>query len=347
MKETDFIDKIFCCDVIQGLKKLPENSVDCCVTSPPYFALRDYGVDKQIGLEETPQEYICKLTEVFMEVHRVLKPSGTLWINIGDSYNGYKGNAKSEHNDSAFVGGHGGHPTRKSGYGLEDKKLKPKDLIGIPWMLAFAIRDEIGFYLRQDIIWEKGSCMPESVTDRCTKSHEYIFLFAKSKKYYYDYEAIMEPCADQKRKSYQAGGRTGGKNKDRNDNDLSQRSKTWQPRTKNLQYDGQQPNTMHINRELGIPDKEYTVRNKRTVWHVNSCPDPCAHFAVYPEKLIEPCILAGCPKDGVVLDPFMGSGTTAKVAQRFDRHYVGFEINPEYVEIAKKKLSAVQKELFV
>lgn len=199
MKETDFIDKIFCCDVIQGLKKLPENSVDCCVTSPPYFALRDYGVDKQIGLEETPQEYICKLTEVFMEVHRVLKPSGTLWINIGDSYNGYKGNAKSEHNDSAFVGGHGGHPTRKSGYGLEDKKLKPKDLIGIPWMLAFAIRDEIGFYLRQDIIWEKGSCMPESVTDRCTKSHEYIFLFAKSKKYYYDYEAIMEPCADQKK----------------------------------------------------------------------------------------------------------------------------------------------------
>ena len=338
MKETDFIDKIFCCDVIQGLKELPENSVDCCVTSPPYYNVRDYGVDGQIGLEQTPIEYVERITDVFSEVFRVLKPTGTLWLNIGDTYNGTKlGNTNAKWS----------YINSESWKKKEYKGCKHKDLLGIPWMVAFALRDKVGFYLRNDIIWEKPSCMPEAVTDRCTKSHEYIFLFAKSEKYYYDQEAIMEPCADQGRKSYQAGGRTGGKNKDRNDNDLSQRSKTWQPRTKNLQYDWQAPNTMHINRELGIPDKEYTVRNKRTVWHVNSCPDPCAHFAVYPEKLIEPCILAGCPKDGVVLDPFMGSGTTAKVAQRFDRHYVGFEINHEYVEIAKKKLSAVQKELFV
>lgn len=338
MKETDFIDKIFCCDVIEGLKRLPENSVDCCVTSPPYYNVRDYGVDGQIGLEQTPIEYVERITDVFQDVFRVLKPTGTLWLNIGDTYNGTKlgnTNAKFKQVNSKDF-------NKKQWCGA-----KNKDLLGIPWMVAFALRDKVGFYLRNDIIWEKPSCMPEAVTDRCTKSHEYIFLFSKSKKYYYDYEAIMEPCADQSRKSYQAGGRLGGQNKDRNDNDLSERSKTWQPRTKNLQYDGQTPNTMHINRELGIPDKQYTVRNKRDVWHVNSCPDPCAHFAVYPEKLIEPCILAGCPKDGVVLDPFMGSGTTAKVAQRFDRHYVGFEINPEYVDIAKKKLSAVQKELFV
>lgn len=339
MEETKFIDKIFCCDVLEGLKTLPDNSVDCCVTSPPYYNVRDYGVDGQIGLEQTPVEYVERITDVFSEVFRVLKPTGTLWLNIGDTYNGTKlgnTNAKFKQVNSKDF-------NKKKQW----RGAKNKDLLGIPWMVAFALRDKVGFYLRNDIIWEKPSCMPEAVTDRCTKSHEYIFLFAKSEKYYYDQEAIMEPCADQRRKSYQACGRTGGKNKDRNDNDLSQRSKTWQPKTKNLQYDGQTPNTMHINRELGIPDKQYTVRNKRDVWHVNTCPDPCAHFAVYPEKLIEPCILAGCQKDGVVLDPFMGSGTTAKVAQRFDRHYVGFEINPEYVEIAKKKLSAVQKELFV
>ena len=158
------IDKIYNEDCLDGLKKLPDNSIDCCVTSPPYYALRDYGVDGQIGLEETPEEYIRKLTDVFMEVHRVLKPQGTLWLNIGDSYNGYKGNANSKHNDSEFVGGHGGHPTRGGNFGLEDKSIKPKDLIGIPWMLAFSLRNA-GWYLRQDIIWHKPNPMPESVTD--------------------------------------------------------------------------------------------------------------------------------------------------------------------------------------
>lgn len=349
MKETDFFDKIYCCDVIQGLKTLPENSVDCCVTSPPYYALRDYGIDGQIGLEETPEDYIERLTEVFMEVHRVLKQDGTLFLNIADSYwgGGWRNAKLSNHSGDIQKGSKGTHcgetmPALKGKQGV----YKPKDLIGIPWMLAFSLRNA-GWYLRQDIIWHKPNPMPESVTDRCTKSHEYIFLMSKSQKYYFDYESISEPCSDQKRTNFQSGSRSNGKNKDRNDNDLGERSKKWQPRTKNLQYDGQPPHTMHIKRELGVPDKEYTVRNKRDVWSVSVKSDTVAHFATYPEKLIEPCILSGCPKDGVVLDPFMGSGTTAKVAQRFDRHYVGFEINPEYVEIAKKKLSAVQKELFV
>ena len=180
-------------DCLGVLKTLPDNSVDCCVTSPPYYALRDYGIEGQLGIENTPEEYIAKMTEVFVEVHRVLKPEGTLWLNIGDSYNGYKGNAKSQYDDSKFVSGNGGHPTRQSGCGLECKELKPKDLIGIPWMLAFSLRSA-GWYLRQDIIWAKGNPMPESVTDRCTKSHEYVFLLSKSQKYYFDHEAIQEPA---------------------------------------------------------------------------------------------------------------------------------------------------------
>ena len=338
------LDKTYNEDCLHGLKHLPDNSVDCCVTSPPYYALRDYGVDGQIGLEETPEEYIRKLTDVFMEVHRVLKPEGTLWLNIGDSYNGYKGNSKNKYNDSEFVGGHGGHPARNGGFGLEDKSIKPKDLIGIPWMLAFSLRNA-GWYLRQDIIWHKPNPMPESVIDRCTKSHEYIFLLSKSQKYYFDYEAISEPCADQTRTNYQSGSRSNGLNKDRNDNDLGERSKTWKPRTKNCQYDGQQPNSMHLRREQGLPDKEYVVRNKRDVWSVNVKPDSVAHFATYPEELIAPCILAGCPNGGVVLDPFMGSGTTARVARKLNRHFVGFELNPEYCKIINKKIQ-VSGDLF-
>lgn len=331
------LNKIYNEDCLDGLKKLPDNSIDCCVTSPPYYALRDYGVDGQIGLEETPEEYISKLTEVFMEVYRVLKPEGTLWINIGDSYNGNKkGNTEKNKNK------------RVAESNDFEKKLwkgaKPKDLIGIPWMLAFSLRNA-GWYLRQDIIWHKPNPMPESVTDRCTKSHEYIFLLSKSQKYYFDYEAISEPCADQNRTNYQSGSRSNGENKDRNDNDLGERSKLWKPRTKNCQYDGQQPNTMHLRREQGLPDKEYTVRNKRDVWSVNVKPDSVAHFATYPEELIVPCILAGCPSGGVVLDPFMGSGTTARVAIKLNRHFVGFELNPEYCKIIEKKIQ-VSGDLF-
>ena len=331
------LDKIYNKDCLEGLKELQDNSIDCCVTSPPYYALRDYGCDGQIGLEETPEEYIRKLTEVFMEVHRVLKPTGTLWLNIGDSYNGNK-NGNTETNKNKRVAG-SNHFEKKLW-----KEAKPKDLIGIPWMLAFSLRNA-GWYLRQDIIWHKPNPMPESVTDRCTKSHEYIFLLSKSQKYYYDYEAISEQCADQSRTNYQSGSRSNGENRDRNDNDLVERSKTWKPRTKNCQYDGQQPNTMHLRREHGLPDKEYFVRNKRDVWSVKTRPDSVAHFATYPEELITPCILAGCPSGGVVLDPFMGSGTTARVARKLNRHFVGFELNKEYCKIIEKKIQ-VSGDLF-
>ena len=272
------------------------------------FDLLEYFEKAEIGLEETPEKYIESLCDVFSEVRRVLTPEGTLWLNIGDSYNGNKvGNTEvvknkkvSESNDF--------HKKLWSG-------AKPKDLIGIPWMLAFALRSQ-GWYLRQDIIWHKPNPMPESVTDRCTKSHEYIFLLSKSQKYYFDYESIMEPCADQERNNFQSGSRANGINKDRNDNDLGERSKTWKPKT----IDNQK------------------VRNKRDVWEVNTKPCKEAHFATYPFELIKPCILAGCPENGIVLDPFMGSGTTAIVARSLNRNYLGVELNPEYIKIAHKRL---------
>lgn len=328
-------------DCVEGLKTLPDNCIDCCVTSPPYYALRDYGVDGQIGLEDSPEAYIDKLVDVFSEVFRVLKPEGTLWLNLGDSYcgTGDKGNLK----DTKYPEGRNGQRISKTKNIIG---LKHKDLIGIPWMAAFAQRERCGFYLRQDIIWAKGNPMPESVTDRCTKSHEYIFLMSKSQRYYFDYEAISEPCADQSRTNYQSGKRSNGINKDRNDNDFEERSKTWKPRTKNCMEDGQKPNTMHLRREQGLPDEQYVVRNKRDVWSVNVKPDTVAHFATYPEELIRPCILAGCPKDGIVLDPFMGSGTTARVAMKLDRNYIGFELNPEYCKIINTKTREIQKELF-
>ena len=315
---------------LEVLKSLPDNSIDCCVTSPPYYALRDYGCDGQIGLEETPEKYIERLCEVFSEVRRVLTPQGTLWLNIGDSYNGNKvGNTEVVKNKKVSES----NDFHKKLWG----GAKPKDLIGIPWMLAFALRSQ-GWYLRQDIIWHKPNPMPESVTDRCTKSHEYIFLMSKSQKYYFDYEAIQEPCADQSRTNYACGNRTNGINKDRNDNDFGERSKNWKPRTKNCQYDGQKPNSFHLSRENGEPDKEYYVRNKRDVWSVNVKPCSEAHFATYPFELIKPCILAGCPENGIVLDPFMGSGTTAIVARSLNRNYLGVELNPEYIKIAHKRL---------
>lgn len=352
----DFKDKVFNMDCVYFLKSLPDNCIDCCITSPPYYNLRNYFAEGQIGQEQTPEEYIARLTDVFMEVYRVLKPDGTLWLNIGDTYNGDK-----RGNDNPKFKQVNSKDFHKKIY----EGAKRKDLLGIPWMLAFSLRSRV-WYLRQDIIWAKPNTMPEPVKDRCVKAHEYIFLMSKSEKYHFDYEAIQEPIVDQTRANFTNGRRSNGINTDRNDNDMYERMKhykprvsaqktskvrndvgnTYTPRTKNCMDDGQIPNTMHVNRELGLPDKQYVVRNKRDVWHVNTFPDPCAHFAVYPEKLIEPCILAGCPKDGIVLDVFMGSGTTAKVAKRFGRHYTGCELNPEYVKIIDKKLQAVQTELF-
>lgn len=355
------IDKIYQGDSLEVLKTFEDNSIDCCVTSPPYYALRDYGVDGQIGLEDSPEKYIERLTEVFMEVHRVLKPNGTLWLNIGDSYNGSGGNHKEgQKNDTGFQGDLG---VRCGGKGARVKGLKPKDLIGIPWMLAFSLRNA-GWYLRQDIIWHKPNPMPESVTDRCTKSHEYIFLMSKSQKYYFDYEAIQEEAnPNYISKNIRFGGNKYGDNDDphfqiysgnvyepktkvrtqnngyskaggHQDNSGGVGDYSKHGHTKNCQYDGNE----------GIKDEVF-VRNKRDVWSINVKPNKEAHFATYPQELVFPCILAGCPEGGVVLDPFMGSGTTGIVANKLGRHYVGIELNPEYVEMSERRIGLEKSQL--
>lgn len=316
----DIVNKIYNEDCLVGLRKLPDNCIDCCVTSPPYFGQRDYHVDGQIGLEKSPRQYVETMTEVFAEVYRVLKPEGTLWLNMGDGY------AQS---------------------GTEG--LKVKDLIGMPWAVAFSLRDKVGFYLRNDIIWEKGNCVPESVTDRLTKSHEYIFLMTKSMRYYFDHEAIQEPAIsyDGRKDIYSKGSPKYQENVMPNHKraDLANtKAPKWH--FKNLQEKGQTPNTMHLRRADGLPDKQYPMRNKRDVWMVNTKPNKESHFAVYPDELIRPCILAGCPRGGIVLDPFMGSGTTARVARKYGRKYLGFELNPEYIKIIEQKV-IVSQDLFM
>jgi DNA modification methylase len=273
-----------------------------CVTSPPYFGLRDYGHDGQIGMEETPEEYITAMVEVFRCVWDVLDDDGTLWLNIGDSYNGSGGQGtKPNIMSKEAAEGRGGKAIKVDG-------IKSKDLIGIPWMLAFALRAD-GWYLRQDIIWHKPNPMPESVQDRCTKAHEYIFLLSKSQKYYYDIESIQEPAI-------YAGDDRGSRGDSRR---------------------GTEANSMS--------GKTGEFRNKRSVWTVTTKPYDGAHFAVFPQDLIEPCIMAGAPVGGVVLDPFMGSGTTAQVAQNLGRKYLGCELNPEYKPLQYKRLRQLSLEL--
>lgn len=310
-------------DCLEVLKTLPDNSVDCCVTSPPYYALRDYGVEGQLGLENSPEEYIAKMTEVFMEVYRVLKDDGTLWLNIGDSYwgGGWRNAQFNEHSGDLQKGSKGTYcgETMPACKGIQGV-YKPKDLIGIPWMLAFSLRNA-GWYLRQDIIWVKPNPMPESVTDRCTKSHEYMFLFSKSQKYYFDHEAIQEPSVSS--------------------DDLKRRIKNgveeW--KTDKAKDTYAVSDTGRSREELyTINSSGEYVRNKRDVWQVNVKPCKEAHFATYPPDLVRPCILAGCPKGGIVLDPFMGSGTTALVAKGIGRDYIGIELNPEYKAIAERRL---------
>lgn len=345
MKELDIIHLG---DAKEVLSTLPDKSVDCCVTSPPYYALRDYGVEGQLGLEPTPEEYISKLADIFDEVYRVLKDDGTLWVNIGDSYfgGGWRGVALNQHSGEMQKAHKGtiaseGLPALRGRLG----DLKPKDLIGIPFMLAFELRRR-GWYLRQDIIWAKKNVMPESVTDRCTKSHEYIFLLSKSKKYYFDHKAIQEEStsAETIKTMPKFGGSKYGKNTDRIFRKYG--GQEWRPQTKNCQPKGQTPNSFHVSRELGEPDKEYYVRNKRDVWSVATEPSSESHIAMYPTKLIAPCILAGCRRGGVVLDPFMGSGTTALVAKRLERHFIGVELNPRYKKIADRRIWEAGISLF-
>lgn len=385
---------IFQGDCLKRLKKLPSESIQMCVTSPPYFGLRDYGHDGQIGLEETPEQYIEKLVAVFREVRRLLRKDGTLWLNIGDSYA-----ANRSYQVPSTKGGvkHGPGQAAGGRASVVPDGLKPKDLVGIPWMLAFALRAD-GWYLRQDIIWHKPNPMPESVGDRCTKAHEYLFLLSKSQKYFFDNEAIKEQAI---------GGQSGAATKFKRAN--SKRAQaiprhsagTHRPDRPDISYDG-------------------LLRNRRSVWTINTKPYKGAHFAVYPSALVEPCILAGtseaghCPECGaravrkiekhtlltgnsakagrtpeeinssgkhrggvnggnknlksgpsvvsrtigwkrgcecgskyvsdIVLDPFNGSGTTGQVALERGRRYVGLELNPEYVELTKKRLAPVIAE---
>jgi len=288
-----------------------------CVTSPPYYGLRDYGHEGQIGLEETPEEYIKAMVEVFRCVWDVLEDDGTLWLNIGDSYatgtTALRQPSKTSTKISAAM-----HQAQGARHGTPEG-CKTKDLIGIPWMLAFALRAD-GWYLRQDIIWHKPNPMPESVQDRCTKAHEYIFLMSKSQKYYYDAEAIKEDAGN-------AGKRI----------TLGEKSfSKGQANGANVKPSG------NGNAEFyDVPEN----RNKRSVWTVTTKPYAGAHFAVFPSDLIEPCILAGAPVGGIVLDPFMGSGTTAQVAQDLGRQYLGCELNPEYETLQNKRLAQQSLEL--
>lgn len=328
-------------DCLAGLKMLPDNCIDCCVTSPPYWGLRDYGVEGQLGLERTPGEYVAKMVDIFSEVRRVLKSEGTLWLNIGDSYvSGYHSRTdeiEEKHTTirSRANGGVKRQINKKTG------ELKLKDLVGIPWMVAFALRSE-GWYLRQDIIWSKTSPMPESVTDRCTKSHEYIFLMSKTKKYYYDQEAIKTPLKDS---SVKRLGKEVGNQKGR-----ERVSGKTNGNMKAVKFGGNKADGYGTRIHSGkkwLPksyDKEGDLTgggkaNRRSVWTVATQPFKGAHFATFPPKLIVDCIKAGCPENGIVLDPFMGAGTTALVARKLNRNYVGFELNPEYIEMAHKRLA--------
>jgi len=298
-------------DCRETMRKWKEQGIKAqtCVTSPPYYGLRDYGHEGQIGLEETPEEYIKAMVEVFRCVWDVLEDNGTLWLNIGDSYARNGGDVESKMN-TVHKMGVGQKATYLAG-GMQSinkvpEGLKSKDLIGIPWMLAFALRAD-GWYLRQDIIWHKPNPMPESVQDRCTKAHEYIFLLSKSQKYYYDHESIKDPV----KQDWGTRDRTDGKYHN--------------------EGSGLQPHS-------GL-EKSYEMANKRSVWTVNTKPYAGAHFAVFPAELIEPCIMAGAPVGGIVLDPFMGSGTTAQVAQSLGRQYLGCELNPDYKKLQDQRLA--------
>lgn len=320
--------------------------VQTCVTSPPYYGLRDYGHEGQLGLEETPEKYIANMVDVFRCVKDILVDDGTLWVNIGDSYASQGGGqveqtVRGDKNkvNSGQNGINGVGTSRKPPDGI-----KPKDLIGIPWMLAFALRAD-GWYLRQDIIWHKPNPMPESVTDRCTKSHEYIFLLSKSPKYYYDIDAVKEPAQDVSIARMQRGVSDYHKNINGAPGQTPHGMNKPRPNMKNVQFDGQTPNSFHVSRMNGEPDQIYENRNKRSVWSVSVKPYSGAHFAVFPSELIEPCILAGSRVGDVVLDPFMGSGTTAQVAQDLGRQYLGCELNPAYEELQKKRVRQMSLEL--
>jgi DNA modification methylase len=334
------VNQIHNMDCLQGLKLLDDNSINCYVTSPPYWGLRDYGVPGQLGLESTPEEYVQKMVEVFREVKRALRDNGTLWLNLGDSYYRRPQNETNPEKNAGFSANRGAATARNSR--SIPKGCKEKDLVGIPWMVAFALRAD-GWYLRSDIIWHKPNPMPESVTDRPTKTHEYIFLLSKSAKYYYDQDAILEPVsANTHLRLSQDLANQIGSHRANGGAKTNGPMKAVSRKTKQG-IAGVVKNNSSFDQSVCLP---VTERNKRTVWTVTTQSFSQAHFATFPPKLIEPCILAGCPKDGIVLDPFMGSGTTGMVAKANQRNYIGFELNPEYIEIAEKhRTSNVQMKI--
>jgi DNA modification methylase len=321
-------------DSLDVLRGLPDESVNCCVTSPPYWGLRDYGVEGQLGLEKTPEEYIAKMVAVFREVRRVLRDDGTLWLNIGDSYaSNWPCNRRNIVGSGSLENG-----KREARPPRMGDELKEKDLVGIPWMLAFALRAD-GWWLRQDIIWSKPNPMPESVTDRCTKAHEYIFMLAKSAHYYYDADAIKEPAAlsslerlaqdvEHQDGSHQVPGKTNGTMKAVGCKPDKQRSHSRRHAGFNERWDAMEKT-----------EQCSGVRNKRSVWEIAPQPFREAHFATFPEALVEPCILAGCPAGGIVLDLFGGAMTTMLVAQKLLCKGIAIELNAEYIEIGTKRLS--------
>lgn len=375
------VNEIYQGDALEVLRTWPDEFVDCCITSPPYWGLRDYGtatweggdencdhkegdkvqgnpefnenrpsreltsyqfknicgkcgakrIDQQLGLEKTPEEYVAKLVEIFREVKRCLKSSGVVFLNLGDSYfsSGTNMDRNWDGRDKNFTKG-------KPMIDLNHPVLKQKDLVGVPWRVAFALQAD-GWYLRQDIIWAKPNPMPESVTDRCTKSHEYIFLLTKSPQYYFDNEAIKEKSvlADPRMVDGFVPKSVNGKHKD--DKQNSDHRKQYKPTeagggTSMLNHSG-------YFKSDGNPIGDPGTRNKRSVWTVTTSPYPEAHFATYPPELITPCVLAGCPPKGIILDPFMGAGTTGLVAKQAGRNYLGIELNPSYIEIANKRLN--------
>lgn len=295
------------------LAAMDPQSINCCVTSPPYFGLRDYGVDGQIGLEQTPDEYVAEMVAVFREVRRVLRDDGTLWLNLGDSYA----------NDGKWGGSSGGkhvsalHGKSGIGRGKVTTGLKPKDLIGIPWRVAFALQAD-GWYLRQDIIWHKPNPMPESVKDRCTKAHEYVFMLSKSARYFYDADAVKEPLAE---------------------SSIPRLMQNVEAQTGTTRAYGKTNGNFKAQGNLATG-----LRNRRSVWTVTTQPFKGAHFATFPPNLIEPCILAGCPRGGMVLDPFGGAGTTGLVAKQHGLNAILLELNPDYAAMARERIDAPIKQ---
>lgn len=310
-------------DCRETLKTLPDASIHCCVTSPPYFGLRDYGHNGQIGLEQSPDDYVAQMVSVFREVYRVLRDDGTVWLNIGDSYGATGGDTWSgfnaRYNGTGLDGGKQaaiGENAQMAGSRKVSTGLRPKNLLGIPWRVAFALQAD-GWWLRQEIIWHKPNPMPESVTDRCTKSHEHIFLLSKSERYFFDADAIAEKSS----------------------------SPPMRPRDKSSEgwHDGCGTSNCEAGERIwGESDK----RNKRSVWTIPTAPYKGAHFATFPPALIEPCILAGCPRGGTVLDPFGGSGTTAQVAIQHGRKAILCELNPEYIKLIHQRCEWHLNDLF-